>query len=209
VSRQKGTRKPPKVEREAYVSQYSRRKSERVVARASRFRDPNAKPRPWRAVGFGTLLLMFAYFSAIGAVIAFEDGATSDAWAAVVTSVAVAPLSLVVLGKMSRAPTPFKTGLAVAPVAMSGFVLFTLLTRDVATGLVLSFGIAGALTLRADPTVHSVWRRIGTVGFFVLATFALRIFAPDAAATLAPLFAYTASILTDTITEREARREGS
>jgi hypothetical protein len=51
-----------------------------------------------------------------------------------------------------------------------------------------------------------VWRRIGTVGFFLLATFLLRWLAPDAAATIAPLFAYTASILTDMVTEREARR---
>jgi hypothetical protein len=206
VSRQKGTRRPPKVEREAYLAQYTRRKTARVVARADRFRDPEAKPRPWRAVGFATLMLMFAYFSAIGAVFAFDAGETSNAWAGVATALAIAPLSLVVLGKMSRAPTPIKTGLVVAPAAISGFVLFAGLTRDPASALVLSFGVAGALTLRSDPELHSVWRRIGTVGFFLLATFLLRLFAPDAAATIAPLFAYTASFLTDMVTEREARK---
>jgi hypothetical protein len=207
MSRQKGSRRPPKADREAYIARYTRQKSERIVARADRFRDPNARPRRWPAIGWATLLLLFAYFSAIGSVFAFEDGDNRNAWAGVATALIVAPFSLVVLGRVSRAPTPIKTGLVIAPAAIGSFVLFSVLTRDPGSAVVLCFGVAGALALRIDPGVHSVWRRIGTVGFFLLATFLFRLFSVDGSATIAPLFAYTASGITDMITEREARRQ--
>lgn len=207
MSRQKGSRRPPKAEREAYIAKYSRQRAERIVARADRFRDPDARPRRWPAIGWATVLLLFSYFSAIGAVFAFEDGENANAWAGVATALIAAPLSLVVLGRMSRAPTPIKTGLLVAPAAIASFGLFAVLTSDPGSAVVLCFGVAGALALRVDEGVHSVWRRIGTVGFFLLATFLFGLFSVDGSATVAPLFAYTASGITDMITEREARRQ--
>lgn len=206
MSRQKGSRRPPKAEREAYIARYTREKTDRIVARAERFRDPNARPRRWPAIGWATVLLLLAYFSAIGAVFAFDDGDTGNAWAGVATALIIAPLSLVVLGRVSRAPTPIKTGLVLAPPAIAGFLLFSVLTSDPGSAVVLSFGVAGAFALRVDPGIHSVWRRIGTVGFFLLATFLFGLFSVDGSATIAPLFAYTASGITDMITEREARR---
>ncbi|HSM01460.1 MAG TPA: hypothetical protein VK960_03320 [Acidimicrobiia bacterium] len=206
MSRQKGTRRPPKVEREARLAKYTRRKTERIVEKAERFKDPDAKPRRWAAIGWSTLLLLFGYFSAIGAVFEFDDGNTTNGWAAVATAVVAAALSLIVLGKMSRAPTPVKTGLAVVPGAIAGFVLLVALTRDPGSAIVLSFGVAGALTLRLEPGLHSMWRRIGTVGFFLLATVLFGLISVDGAATVAPLFPYVASGITDVIMERERRR---
>lgn len=206
MSRQKGSRRPPKAEREAYIARYTRERSERIVARADRFRDPDARPRRWPAIAWATVLLLFAYFSAIGAAFAFEDGDNGNAWAGAATALLIAPLSLVVLGRVSRAPTPIKTGLVLAPAAIGSFALFSVLTSDPGSAVVLCFGVAGALALRVDPGVHSVWRRIGTVGFFLLATFLFGLFSVDGSATIAPLFAYTASGITDMITEREARR---
>jgi hypothetical protein len=206
MSRQKGSRRPPKVEREQRIAKYTRQKTDRIVAKAERFRDPEAKPRRWVAMGWATLLLIFAYFSAIGAVFEFDAGNDGNGWAAVATALVIAPLSLIVLGKISRASTPIKTGLLVSPAAIGGFVLLGALTRDPASAIVLSFGIAGAFTLRLEEGTHSVWRRIGTVGFFLLATVLFGIVSVDGAATVAPLFPYLASGLTDMIMEREKRR---
>jgi hypothetical protein len=150
--------------------------------------------------------LMLAYFSAIGAVFEFDEGQNTNGWVAVATAVGVAVISLIVLGKVSRAPTPLRTALVVAPAAIGGFILLGALTGDPGSAVVLSFGVAGAFTLRVDEGVHSVWRRVGTVGFFLMATVLFGLVSVDGAATVAPLFPYLASGLTDVIVEREARK---
>jgi len=206
MSRQQGSRRPSKVEREARLAKYTRRRVERVVEKAERFQDPDGKPRRWAAIGWATLLLLLAYFSAIGAVFEFDDGQDANGWAAVATAVGVAVISLIVLGKVSRAPTPVKTALVVTPAAIGGFLLLGSLTADPGAAVVLSFGVAGAFTLRLDEGVHSVWRRIGTVGFFLMATVLFGLVSVDGAVTVAPFFPFVASGITDVMMEREARK---
>jgi len=206
MSRQKGTRRPPKPERRAYVDRYAKRKADRVVAKAEAFKESMGEPRRWRAVGLATLLLVFGYFSVIGAVAANEDGEVSAARTAMIMAALVAPLSLAVLGRVSQAPTPVRTALVAGPLAIAGFALVGSLTGDSASALVLSFGIAGAVAMRTDSGVHSVWRRIGTVGFFLIATVVIRLVSAEVAVTVAPLFPFVATGITDMITEREFRR---
>ena len=207
MSRQKGTRRPSKVERQARLARYTNRKAERIVEKAERFRDPDAKPpRRWAAIGWATVLLLLGYFSAIGAVFEFDEGQDASGWAAVATAVAAAGLSLIVLGRLSRAPTPLRTGLVVTPAAVGGFILLGSLTGDPGAAIVLAFGVAGAFTMRLEQGIHSVWRRIGTVGFFLMAVVLFGLVSADGALTVAPLFPYVATGITDVIAEREAKK---
>lgn len=210
MSRQKGTRRPSKVERQARLARYANRRAERVVQKVERFRDPEATPRRrWAAIGWSTALLLLGYFSAIAAIFEFDEGRDASGWGAVATAVAGAGLSLFVLGRVSRAPTPLKTGMVVTPAAIGGFVLLGALTGDPGAAIVLAFGVAGAFTMRLDEGIHSVWRRIGTVGFFLMAVVLFRLVSVDGALTVAPLFPYLASGVTDVIAEREARRRAA
>ena len=72
--------------------------------------------------------------------------------------------------------------------------------RDPSSSLVLTFGIAGAFVLRADP-VHRIPMRITAVGVLSAVTLLLAVVAPVAAVVVAPFLPFTALVVADIVAE--------
>jgi len=164
--------------------------------------------RRWGAVAVATVMLLFAFAGVVTAIVEQDAGNTSNARSAVIIAALIAPMAVYALGLISRAPTPLRTALFVAPAAMSGFALLAMLLREPATAVVAAFGVGGAFVLRIDPEVHSVTRRISVVGLLSVVTLVAYQVAAEIVIVVAPLLPFTGCMVADITSARGVATTG-
>ncbi len=200
MSRQKGTRQRPVADQARYREQFTRRSRRPAAAPAVVVGDPISRRRRWAAALGATLVLVIAFTSIITAIVQQDRGNSGGAAIAVAVAAALVPVAFMVLARVSRSGKPGRSAFIVAPLAIAAYLAVGSLVRDPSSSLVLTFGVAGAFVLRADP-MHRIPMRITAVGILSAVTLLLAVVAPVAAVVAAPFLPFTALVLADIYAE--------
>lgn len=197
MSRQKGSRRSPAPQQRRYHEQFARSRPVRSPAETVALPPPSGRRR-WAAVLSATLVLVFAFTGVITALYEQDEGNTDAARMALALAVAMVPVAFTILARVSRVAHPFRLVLLVSPLAVAGYLAAGSLIRDPTSSLVLSFGVAGAFVLRADPP-QRIPLRITIVAVASVLVVLLAIVAFEAAVVLAPFVPFPASMVADRI----------
>lgn len=201
MSRQKGSRKAPRVERQRYREQYARpARSARVRAEQT---EPITRRRRWGAALWATLALVMTFGAVVTALVQEDEGNRDAASTAITVAAALVPLVFALLAMISRRRRPVTTLALASPLAIAGFLGLGYMLGDPSAALVFSFGIAGAFVLRAEP-VHRVPMRVSFVSAGTLAILVLSYVAPAGAVLLAPFVPFTVLVIADIVAEGRA-----
>jgi hypothetical protein len=202
MSRRKGARGRPQKDRRAYREQFTSPRQRPVEARD--LGEPISRRRRWGAALAGTLVLVVAFAAVINAIVQLDAGDEGGSSTSIAVAAGLVPICFTVLVVVSKAPRPVLYVAMATPMAIAGFIGLGAILQDPATALLTSFGIAGALVMRAEPDVHRTSLRISFVGVAALVTLVLGFVAPAGAIVLAPLAAFPVSVVADIISEGRA-----
>jgi hypothetical protein len=150
------------------------------------------------------LVLVFGFTGVVTAIVEQDRGNDNAATTAVALAAAMVPVAFTVLARVSRTPHPLRAVLLATPLAIAGYIALGSLARDPTSSLVLSFGIAGAFVLRADP-VHRLALRMSVVAIAAVLTLLLAVVAPVAAVSIAAFLPFPAVVVADILAEKRTR----
>jgi hypothetical protein len=206
MSRQKGSRPRPIPEQRKYHEQFTRPARRAAPRAALTPLEPISRRRRWAAALGATLVLVFAFTGVVTAIVQQDRGDDSGARAAAALAAVMVPVAFTVLTRVSRTPHPFRAVVLATPLSIAGYLALGALAHDPTSSLVLSFGIAGAFVLRADP-IHRLALRMTAVAVAATLTLLLAVVAPVAAVSIAAFLPFPAVVAADVFAEaQQARR---
>lgn len=204
MSRRRGRRQTPASERRAIRDRYSStpRRRRTPLTKRPQWNRPVTSGRRWSAVLGGTVVSVAAFVLLVMAIVSTGEGDRSSAALSAVGAALLIPILLVVVGLISRAPTPVRVSVIWSPVLVVIFAAMSFLAGEPATGYVLAVGVGVAQALRAEPGVHNrswrVWTAAGLAGY----TKVVFLLSPALALAAAPLLPVVGVAVIDSVTER-------
>ena len=204
VSRQKGHRQRSAPERRAIRERYSKPAPRRRTRLTERLRWDRSvtSGRRWSAVLAATVVSVVAFGLLANAIVGAGDGRDSVALLSAAGAALLMPVLLLVVGFVSRAPTPWRTAAVWSPAVVAVFVAVSFAAREPVTGYVLGVSMGVARALRADEGVHDrSWRMWTAVGL-ALYSKVVYLLSPGLAIVAAPLLPAAGMAIIDSVVER-------
>ena len=204
VSRQKGHRGLAAPERQAIRERYSRPARQRRTRLTERpqWDQPVSNGRRWSAVLAATVVSVVVFGFLANAIVAIGDGNTSIAVMSGTGAALLIPVLLVVVGFVSRAPSPWRTAAVWSPLVLAVFGVASLVAREPATGYVLAVGFGVAHAMRAEADVHPRSWRMWTAVALAAYTKVVFLLSPGLAIVAAPLLPAAGIAIIDSVSER-------
>lgn len=204
MSRQRGHRKLAAPERRAIRERYpspARRRRTRLTERPEWDR-PVTSGRRWSAALAATAVSIVAFGLVANATVATGDADTTIAVASAVGAALLMPVLLLVVGFVSRAPSPWKTAAVWSPAVLAVFGAVSLIAGEPVTGYVLAVGIGVAHAVRSESGIHHRSWRLWTVAGLAVYTKVVFLLSPGLAIVAAPLLPAVGIAIIDSVSER-------
>jgi hypothetical protein len=170
--------------------------------------EPLSPPREWRAITFGTLLLVPAFWAMLAGLVAIasDDPSHVNPTVALGLGAALVPLVFFVVARASDQRRVVVVALQAVGLALLVGIPVSAVAGDAVSGIVAGVGAGGAIAIRSDE-VHTRRARavavvVATVYVFVLVrTVSTVVLLP------APVFPLTATGLADLVSDRRFARQ--